>query len=117
MFASAKWLIQQSHNLKGIIMALDKTGVLNATCKYGALESSGVEQDSARVALTWTTSGSDSVVSGTEAFTGTANQPVDAVGFYDAATGGNYYGNAPLTGDTAYNSDGKYNVTALSVTG
>lgn len=98
-------------------MALDKTAVLNGTAKYGALEKSGSQVSSARVALTWTTSGSDNVVSGTLAFTGTASAAVDAVGLYSAATGGTYFGNAPLTGDQALNAEGKYSVTNLKITG
>lgn len=98
-------------------MALDKIAVLNNTCKYAALESAGAEVSTGRVAITWADSAGDAVVSGTESFTGTAGQAVDAVGFYSAATAGTYYGNAPLTGDTALNAEGKYDVTGLTITG
>lgn len=102
-------------------MALDKIGVLNATCKYAVLEESGSTVSSGRVAITWTLSGSDAVCNATEAFTGTAGAAVDAVGFYDAASAGNYYGNAPLSSadstPLSFNTDGKYNVVGLTVTG
>lgn len=96
-------------------MALAKTDVLNATCKYGVLENAGTEA-SDRQALTWTDSSGDSAVSGTLHFEGTADASVDAVGFYSAATGGTYYGNATLTGDDSLNAEGKYDVTDLKVT-
>lgn len=102
-------------------MALNKNAVLAATCKYGVLEHTGAAVSTNRVALTWTVSGANSIVNGTEAFTGTAGAAVDAVGFYDAATGGNYYGNAPLTSSDGsaltFNNDGNYNVVGLTVTG
>jgi hypothetical protein len=98
-------------------MALDRTAVLNATCKYAALENAGTVVSSARVAITWTDSGGNSVVSGTESFTGTANAAVDSVGFYSASTAGTKYGTAPITGDTALNAEGKYDITGLTITG
>jgi hypothetical protein len=102
-------------------MALNKTAVLAATCKYGVLEHTGSQVSTNRIALTWSTSGANTIVSGTETFTGTAAAPVDAVGFYDAATGGNYYGNAALSSSDGsaltFNNDGNYNVVGLTVTG
>ena len=97
-------------------MALDKLAVLNATCKYAVLEDGGAEVSTNRVAITWTDDGSGgATVSGTESFTGTADAAVDAVGFYSAATAGTYYGNAPLSGDLAFNAEGNYDVTGLTI--
>lgn len=99
-------------------MAFKKTDALNATAKYATLENGGTELGVSRQAITWSDDSGDSVVSGTTSFTGgTANAAVDAVGFYSAATGGTYYGNAALSGDTTLNAEGKYDVTSLKVTG
>lgn len=98
-------------------MAFDKTAALNATAKYAALMDGSTEVSSSRQALTWTDSGSDSVVSGTLSFTGSASASVDSVGFYSAATGGTSYGSAALSGDTSLNAEGKYDVTSLTITG
>lgn len=101
----------------GATMAIDKLAILNATCKFAALENSGTVVSTSRVAITWTTSGSNSVVSATEAFSGTASATVNSVGLYDASTAGNKYGTITLTGDTALNSSGVYDVTGLTITG
>lgn len=48
------------------------------------------------------------------AFTGlAANQAVAAVGYFTALTGGTFYGSQALTGDTAANAAGEFNITSL----
>lgn len=104
-------------------MALDKTAILNATCTHVALENAGAEVSTSRVAVIWTDSGGNSVVSGTTSFTGPADAAVDTVGFYDDATAGTKYGTgdltyaAPTNENDAFNAEGEYNITSLTITG
>ncbi len=70
----------------------------------------------ARQPVTWG-SATGTVVSptGTLSFSGTASQGVTHVGFWTALSGGTWRGSAPLTGDTALNAAGEYNVTDIDL--
>lgn len=98
-------------------MALDRTVLLDSAATHATLENSGTEVADSRVSIDWSDSGGDSVVTSTLNFTGTANGSVDAVGFYDAATGGTYAGSISLDAgsDGAFNAEGKFNITSLKV--
>lgn len=50
-------------------------------------------------------------------FTGTPNAAVTHALLFSASTGGTFYGFDALTGDQAFNGDGDYDITALTITG
>lgn len=73
-----------------------------------------------RQALPWAaaTANGDFGLSSAVAFTGgAANGPVAAISLWSAITGGIFYGDFPLTGDTTFNSAGEYTLTSLNIDG
>lgn len=50
------------------------------------------------------------------AFTGTPAAGATHVLFYSASVAGTFYGFEPLTGDQAFNGEGAYEITALTIT-
>lgn len=50
------------------------------------------------------------------AFTGTPNGPATHLLLFSAATGGTFYGSAPLTGDVAFNLAGDFRIASLTLT-
>ena len=96
----------------------------NEAVFYAALGSgttSGTENSAARVALTLGTpsTASPSVITVTNVplnFTGTPAASVTNVLLFSASSGGTFYGNKALTGDSAYNAGGNYSITALTFT-
>lgn len=72
----------------------------------------------ARVQLTSTVSGGVLTATGVPySFTGPASDPVTHALLFSAATGGTFYGFDALSGDVAFNADGDYDITALTITG
>lgn len=74
-----------------------------------------------RLAVTWaaaTGPGTFTLLSALNFTGGAANGPVYSVTLWDASSGGNFYGEFPLTGgDTSFNSSGAYSVTMIDLTG
>lgn len=80
--------------------ATDAAGTLNAV--------------GARVAASATVDADGDLTWSNLAFTGlAANQAVAAAGYWTALTGGTFYGSQALTGDTAANAAGEFNITSL----
>lgn len=108
-------------------MALNSAGINalledgNEAVIYVALGSgpnAGDQVSSARVALTSSVAAGVITATGVPyAFTGTPNAAVSRALLFSAATGGTFYGSILLTGDAAFNAEGKYNLTALTITG
>lgn len=84
----------------------------------GSGSASGNENSAARVALTLgAPSGGVITVSNVPlAFTGTPAAGATHCLLFSAATTGTFYGYEPLTGDAAYNAEGDYEITALTIT-
>jgi len=74
----------------------------------------------ARQAITWAATsglGNFGLASPINFTGGAASGPVYSITLWSASTAGTFYGELPLTGDTAFNASGQYNVTALDMTG
>lgn len=100
---------------------------IRADALYGQLHSAAAGSSgtsnvtsAARQAITWTTptgAGSFGLTSQLSFTGGAANGAVYSVTLWSASTSGTFYGEFVLTGDTAFNSSGNYNVTAIDLTG
>lgn len=87
----------------------------------GSSTTSGSQTSTGRVQVTWgtPTTASPSVVSATNipmAFTGTPAAGATNVLLFSASSGGTFYGFQALTGDSAFNAAGSYELTGLTVT-
>lgn len=72
----------------------------------------------ARIAAGWSAPANGDITASNKNFTGgAASGPIHSVTFWSAATGGTYYGNAVLTGDTSFNAAGEYTLTSVTVDG
>lgn len=99
-----------------------RTALAYAQLHSAAAGSSGTSNvtTAARQAVTWaaaTGAGSFSLASQINFTGGAANGAVYSVTLWSASTSGTFYGEFPLTGDTAFNSSGNYAVTAIDLTG
>lgn len=85
------------------------------------LKASGTEISGggyARKACTFTSDGDgDLTLDATVQFDGTASQAVDQVAFYSASSAGTERAVFTRSGDAAFSTGGKYNVTAGTITG
>ena len=73
---------------------------------------------SARVAATWPAPTGGDLVVVNKAFTGgAASGPATHLGLWSLATGGVFYGSAPLSGDQTFNAAGEYTVTNATIAG
>lgn len=72
-----------------------------------------------RQPATWTTPGTAGsfMLASRLNFTGPANGTVFSVTLWSASSGGTFYGEFPLSGDTQFTSAGTYAVTAIDLTG
>lgn len=79
---------------------------------------SGDQTSAARVALTLgAPSGGVITVSNVPlAFTGTPSDGATNCLLFSASVAGTFYGYEPLTGDAAFNAEGDYEITALTIT-
>ena len=76
------------------------------------------QTSAARVQLTSTVAAGVITATGVPyEFTGTPLDGATHALFYSASTAGTFYGFDALTGDQAFNADGDYSITALTVTG
>lgn len=77
------------------------------------------ETSTARVAPTWGASsgGTATVTNVPLSFEGPASGTITHVGAWDASTSGTWLGSAPVVGDTSFNSNGDYDITAASIVG
>ncbi len=72
----------------------------------------------ARLAVTWDpATGRVAALNGTLEFSGPASASVSHIGLWSAVSGGTFRGGDALTGDTAFNASGEYNVTSITLTG
>lgn len=86
------------------------------TAAAGAAGTSNVTT-AARQAITWAsvTGAGDFGLSSTLEFTGgAASGPVFSITLWSASTGGTFYGEFILAGDTTFNGAGQYSVTSLN---
>jgi hypothetical protein len=88
---------------------------------YAAIGDGATSADqasTARVLVVWNTAtGAVTTTDGTPLeFTGTPDADATHVLLFSAATAGTFYGAAALTGDTAFNADGAFTITELSIT-
>jgi hypothetical protein len=78
----------------------------------------GDQNSAARVQMTSNVAGGVITATGVPyAFTGAPNDGATHALFFSAPTGGTFYGFDALAGDQAYNAEGDYNITALTITG
>jgi hypothetical protein len=72
-----------------------------------------------RQAITWETAANGDMVATVDMpFTGgTPNGAVTHAGFWSASSSGTFYGYAPITGDTTFNSSGEFLVTWITIAG
>lgn len=108
-------------------MALNTAGINailedgNEAVIYVAIGDGATSADqtsAARVQLTSTVSGGVITATGVPyAFTGTPSDGATHALLFSAPTGGTFYGFDALTGDAAFNAEGDYNLTALTITG
>lgn len=71
----------------------------------------------ARQPVVWNpATGAVAAANGTLSFTGPPGSPATHVGLWSALSGGTWFGGEALTGDQTFNSQGQYDVTALTVT-
>jgi len=110
-----------SLNAAGLKALMDDGNEAVVYAALGSGTTSGTENSTARVLLTLgtPTTASPSVITVTNvplAFTGTPAASVTNVLLFSASTAGTFYGNQALTGDSAYNATGDYQITALTVT-
>jgi hypothetical protein len=96
---------------------------LAGKAKYAALHTAdpgtggGSESSAGRKQLSWSTASGGAVEVGSVKFTGgAASGACTHVGLWSAASGGTFYGSAPLTGDQTFNSSGEYTVDSLKST-
>jgi hypothetical protein len=76
------------------------------------------QTSAARVQLASTVAGGVITATGVPyAFTSTPAAGATHALFFSASSGGTFYGYDALDGDQAFNGDGDYNLTALTVTG
>jgi len=69
-----------------------------------------------RQSVTWNVDqDGDLTLASTVSFSGPSEGTVTHVGLWDASSSGNFYGAFALSGDTAFNSAGQYNVTQLTI--
>lgn len=108
-------------NAAGLKALMDDGNEAVFFAALGSGTTSGTENSAARVSMTLgtPTTASPSVITTTNvplAFTGTPAASVTNVLLFSASSAGTFYGNQALTGDTAYNAAGAYNITALTIT-
>ncbi len=105
-------------NTAGINALLEDGNEATIFVAIGSGATSGDQTSSARVALT--TSVASGVITATGvpyAFTGTPNAGATHALLFSASTAGTFYGFDALSGDQSFNSEGEYNLTALTITG
>lgn len=84
----------------------------------GSGQTAGDQTSAQRRQVTSTVSGGVITATGVPyTFTGTPSAPATNALLFSAATAGTFYGYDALTGDQAFNAEGAYNITALTITG
>jgi hypothetical protein len=79
---------------------------------------SGDQTSAARVQLTSTVASGVITATGVPySFTGTPSAGATHALLFSAASAGTFYGFDELTGDTTFNAEGDYDLTALTITG
>lgn len=105
-------------NADGINAVLEDGNEAVIWVALGDGATSGDQVSNERVQLTSSVAGGIITATGVPyEFTGTPDAAVSHALFYSASTAGTFYGFDALTGDTTFNADGEYNVTALTITG
>jgi hypothetical protein len=83
----------------------------------GSGPASGNQTSNQRVQVTTTVSGGVETADVPLNFTGTPGAAATHALFFSASTGGTFYGFDALSGDQAFNAEGEYSITALTITG
>lgn len=99
-----------------------RSAMTHAQLHSGAAGAAGTTNvtSAGRQAVTWSaaTADGDFGLSSSLAFTGgAASGAVAEVSLWSASSGGTFYGNFAVTGDTTFNAAGEYTVTALNLNG
>lgn len=105
-------------NTAGINAFLEDGNEAVVYVAIGSGPTAGDQTSGARVQLTSTVSGGVITATGVPyAFTGTPGAGATHALLFSAPTGGTFYGFDQLTGDTAFNASGQFNLTSLTITG
>jgi hypothetical protein len=105
-------------NTAGINAVLEDGNEATIYVAIGDGPTAGDQTSAARVLLTSTVSGGVITATGVPyAFTGTPSDGATHALLFSASTAGTFYGFDALTGDQAFNAEGDYNLTSLTVTG
>jgi hypothetical protein len=105
-------------NSAGINAILDDGNEAVIYVAIGNGTGSGNQTSNERHLLTSSVAGGVITATGVPyAFTGTPAAGATNALLYSAASAGTFYGNEPLTGDQAFNANGDYSLTALTITG
>lgn len=107
-----------SLNTAGINAFLEDGNEAVVWVAIGSGPTAGDQTSAARVQLTSTVASGVITATGVPyAFTGTPSAGATHALLFSAATAGTFYGFDALTGDAAFNAEGDYELTALTVTG
>lgn len=105
-------------NTAGINAILEDGNEAVIYVAIGSGPTAGDQTSAARVLLTSSVAGGVITATGVPyAFTGTPSAAATHALLFSAASGGTFYGFDALTGDQAFNAEGDYNLTALTLTG
>jgi hypothetical protein len=107
-----------SLNTAGINAFLEDGNEAVVWVAIGSGPTAGDQTSAARVQLTSTVAAGVITATGVPyAFTGTPSAGATHALLFSAATAGTFYGFDALTGDAAFNAEGDYELTALTITG
>jgi hypothetical protein len=107
-----------SLNTAGINAFLEDGNEAVVWVAIGSGPTAGDQTSAARVQLTSTVASGVITATGVPyAFTGAPSAGATHALLFSAATAGTFYGFDALTGDAAFNAEGDYELTALTVTG
>jgi hypothetical protein len=105
-------------NQAGITAYLEDGNEAVVYVAIGDGPTSADQTSAARVQVTSTVAAGVITATGVPyAFTGTPGDGATHALFFNAASGGTFYGYDALTGDTTFNAAGEYNMTSLTITG
>lgn len=108
-------------NADGLMALMNDGNEATVYAAVGSGTTSGTQTSAARVLLTLGTpsTASPSVITVSNVplnFTGTPAASATNLLLFSASTAGTFYGYQALTGDTAFNASGNFQITALTIT-
>lgn len=105
-------------NTAGINAILDSGNEVTMYVAIGDGATSGDQTSAARQQITFSVASGVLTATGVPyAFTGTPLDGATHALFFSASSAGTFYGFDALSGDQAFNADGDYEITALTITG